>query len=184
MFFLSLTYPPALLPAKNLEQNIFYFSGVKQGFPVCRKMVHRWRGFYSGPFKPIIYMFPVQVFPVFSPLRILLDRSTKLPLLCFCFFINRLLPTKAEVQSLLSMKISVLASSCSKRASPGPQSYSSKQGKSKTISRGSNNFTFYPQLFLWQQIFTVKSAVPGEQKVIHPLQILGATSGHWTHFHS
>lgn len=33
-------------------------------------------------------------------------------------------------------------------------------------------------------IFTVKSAVSGEQKVIHPLQNHVVTSGHCTHFHS
>ncbi|KAI5176662.1 T Cell Receptor Delta Constant [Manis pentadactyla] len=42
---------------------------------------------------------------------------------------------------------------------------SCKQGKSERISRDSDNFKFYPQLSLWHQIFTVKSAIPGEKKL-------------------
>lgn len=41
-------------------------------------------------------------------------------------------------------------------------------GEIEEIFSKSNNFLFYPRFSLWQQIFAVKSAVPGEQKVIIP----------------
>lgn len=121
----------------------------------------------------MIYLFPVQFLPTFSSL--LGYCWMKVQNHHYFVFVFYKQTSTNEGIRLVSSQHENLYSGLSMfqlRIARSPWLFQ-QVGEIKEIFSKSYNFLFYPQLSLWQQIFTVKSAVPGEQKVLIPSKYRG-----------